>query len=150
MKSIVIYESVHHNNTEKVAKVISDEINAELVNVRNFSDSHRALDDYDLVGFGSGIYYSKIHKNIKKFIKNTEHMNNQKTFIFTTSGRGNKSFHKKFKELLNSKGFDVVAEFSCKGFDTFLPFKLVGGLNKGQPNEEDLNNAKEFAKSLLN
>jgi flavodoxin len=149
MKSIIIYESVHHHNTEKVAKVIANEIGAELVNVRNFNDSHENLDDYDLVGFGSGIYYSKIHKNIKKFIDTTEHMDNQKTFIFTTSGRGETSLHKKFKEILNSKGFDVVSEFACKGFDTFLPFKLVGGLNNGQPNEEDLANAREFAKYLL-
>ena len=149
MKSIIVYESVHHNNTEKIAKVIADEIDAELVNVRNFTDSHKNLDDYELIGFGSGIYYSKIHKNIKKFIETIEHMDNQKTFIFTTSGRGKKSFHKKFKELLDSKGFDVIAEFTCKGFDTFGPFKIVGGINKGQPNEEDLANARKFAKSLL-
>jgi len=149
MKSIVIFESIHHNNTEKIAKIIADEIGAELVNVRKFTDSHKDLDDYDLVGFGSGIYYGKIHKNIKKFIETTEHIDNQRTFIFTTSGRGKKSFHKKFKELLESQGFDVVAEFVCKGFDTFGPLKIVGGINKGRPNEEDLANAKSFGKSLL-
>ncbi|MCL2156789.1 MAG: flavodoxin family protein [Methanobrevibacter sp.] len=149
MKSIVVYESVHHNNTEKVAKVIADEIGAELVNVRNFSEFHGNLDEYDLVGFGSGIYFGKIHKNLKKFIESTEHTDKTKTFIFTTSGRGTLKFHKKFKEILDSKGFDIVDEFACKGFDTFLPFKLVGGLNKGQPNGEDLANARKFAESLL-
>jgi flavodoxin len=149
MKSIIIYESVHHNNTEKIAKVIADEINAELVNVKDFADYHKNLDDYDLVGFGSGIYYSKIHKNIKNFIEAVEHINNQKTFIFTTSGRAKKGFNKKFKELLDSKGFDVVDDFFCKGFDTFGPLKIVGGINKGHPNEKDLANAKNFAKSLL-
>lgn len=149
MKSIVIYESIHHNNTEKIAKVISDEIGAELVNVKNFADSHKNLDDYDLVGFGSGIYYGKIHKNIKKFIETTEHMDNQKIFIFTTSGRLKEDFINKFKELLNSNGFDVVADFSCKGFDTFGPLRLIGGINKDQPNEEDLANAKSFAEALL-
>ncbi|MBZ9570096.1 flavodoxin family protein [Methanobrevibacter sp. TMH8] len=149
MKSIVIYESIHHNNTEKIAKVIADEIDAELVNVRNFTDSHKNLDDYDLVGFGSGIYYGKIHKNIKKFIETTEHMDNQKTFIFTTSGRSKEEYNEKFEELLSSKGFNVIANFTCKCFDTFGPLKLVGGINKGRPNEEDLDNAKNFAKSLL-
>jgi len=149
MKSIVIYESVHHNNTEKVAKVIADEIDAELVNVRKFDELGKNLEDYDLVGFGSGIFFSKVHKNIRKFLDNIDGMNNQKTFIFTTSGRGTTGLDKKFNEILSAKGFDVIAEFACKGFDTFLPFKLVGGLNKGQPNEEDLANAKSFAKSLL-
>lgn len=149
MRSIIIYESVHHNNTEKIAKVIAHEIGAELVNVRNFADSHKNLDDYDLVGFGTGIYYGKIHKNIKKFIENIECTDNQKAFIFTTSGRAKKDFNTKFKDLLNSKGFDVVVDFLCKGFDTFGPFKLIGGINKDRPNEEDLANAKIFAKSLL-
>ena len=149
MKSIVIYESVHHNNTEKVANVIADEIGAELVNVRKFNDSYGNLEGYDLVGFGSGIYSSNIHKNIKNFVENIENSDKQRTFIFTTSGRGKESFNKKFKEFLDSNGFDVIADFTCKGFDTWGPLKLIGGINKGQPNEEDLANAKSFAKSLL-
>lgn len=148
MKCIIIYESIHHNNTEKVAKVITDEIGAELVNVRDFNKKHENLNEYDLVGFGSGIYYGKIHKNIKNFIDTTEHMDNQKSFIFTTSGRSKSSFNAKFKDFLNSKGFNVIADFNCKGFDTFGPLKIVGGINKEHPNEDDLNNAKTFAKSL--
>lgn len=149
MKSIVIYESIHHNNTEKIAKILADEIDAELVNVRNFADYHKNLDDHDSVGSGSGIYYGKTHKNIKKFIETTEHVDNQKTFIFTTSGRSKDEYNEKFENLLSSKGFNVIANFTCKGFDTFGPFKLVGGINKGRPNEKDLANAKSFAKSLI-
>jgi len=149
MKSIIIYESVHHNNTEKVAKVIASEIGADLVNVRNFADSYKNLNDYDLIGFGSGIYGGKIHKNLKKFIETIEHVENQKTFIFTTSGMSKEKYLKKFKELLFFKGFEVIGEFTCKGFDTFGPFKIIGGINKGKPNEEDLANAKNFAMSLL-
>lgn len=99
MKCIIIYESIHHNNTEKVAKVIADEIGAELVNVRDFNKNYENLDEYDLVGVGSGIYYGKIHKNIKNFIDTTEHMDNQKSFIFTTSGRTKSSFNEKFKDF---------------------------------------------------
>jgi len=46
------------------------------------------------------------------------------------------------------KGFDVIKEFSCKGFDTVGPFKFIGGISKGRPNEKDLENAKNFARSL--
>lgn len=149
MKSIVIYESIHHNNTEKIANVIADEIGAELVNVRNFAEYHKNLNEYDLIGFGSGIYKSEVHKNIKKFVETTEHRDNQKTFIFTTSGTGKESYNKKFKDFLNLKGFDVIAEFACKGFDTFGLLKIIGGISKGRPNEDDIANAKNFAKSLL-
>ena len=36
----------------------------------------------------------------------------------------------------------------CKGYDTFGPFKLVGGIAKGHPDEEDMKNAVDFVKGL--
>lgn len=51
-------------------------------------------------------------------------------------------------KIFNSRGFNVIADFNCKGFDTFGPLKIVGGINKDHPNEDDLNDAKKFAKSL--
>ena len=42
----------------------------------------------------------------------------------------------------------VIGKFGCKGYDTFGPFKLVGGIAKGHPDEEDIKNAVEFVKGL--
>jgi flavodoxin len=53
------------------------------------------------------------------------------------------------KEKLENKGMKVLGGFSCKAWDTYGPFKLMGGINKGRPNEEDLKKAREFAKGLL-
>ena len=108
------------------------------------------LQQYDLVGFGSGIYHLKHHKSLLKFAEKLP-QTNQKAFIFSTSGQtGNRSskFHKQVREKLQAKGFDVVGEFNCAGFDTFGPLKLVGGISKGRPNEEDLKNAEAFAEKL--
>jgi flavodoxin len=52
------------------------------------------------------------------------------------------------KELLMNRGFSVVGEFSCKGWNTWGPLKLVGGTNKGRPNAEDLEEARAFARGL--
>lgn len=41
-----------------------------------------------------------------------------------------------------------MGEFSCKGYDTFGPFKLIGGISKGHPDKNDLDNAKAFFKGL--
>jgi len=38
----------------------------------------------------------------------------------------------------------VAGEFCCKGFNTFGPFKLVGGTSKGHPDEADLENVRRF------
>jgi hypothetical protein len=41
-----------------------------------------------------------------------------------------------------------VGDFSCNGWDTWGPLKLVGGTNKGRPNEQDLQEARVFARGL--
>ncbi len=52
------------------------------------------------------------------------------------------------KEKLQSKGYVIVDEFSCPGFNTNSFLKYFGGLNKGRPNAEDLKRAEEFARNL--
>lgn len=42
-----------------------------------------------------------------------------------------------------------MGRFSCKGFDTFGPFKLIGGVAKGHPDDRDLAAAVEFYKKLI-
>ncbi|MCR5649681.1 MAG: hypothetical protein K6F86_00695 [Lachnospiraceae bacterium] len=38
--------------------------------------------------------------------------------------------------------------FLCKGFDTYEPFKFVGGIQKGHPDEEELEAAVDFYKEI--
>lgn len=40
---------------------------------------------------------------------------------------------KALRRIAAKKGCPVLGEFSCKGYDTFGPFKLVGGIAKGAP-----------------
>lgn len=50
--------------------------------------------------------------------------------------------------VAKEKGCPVLGEFSCKGYDTFGPFKLVGGIAKGHPNATDLENARSFFRRI--
>jgi flavodoxin len=50
--------------------------------------------------------------------------------------------------MLQAKGFQITGEFSCKGLTTFGPAKLFGGVNKGRPNAQDVEEAQAFAKTL--
>ena len=103
----------------------------------------------DLVGFGSGIYGGRHHRLLLEFVDGLPRSDGKQAFIFSTSGgpNGSKS-HRRLKEALARKGFAILGEFSCKGFDTFGPFKLIGGLNKGRPNGQDLADAERFAREL--
>ena len=52
------------------------------------------------------------------------------------------------KKKLKEKGFDIVGEVSCRGFDTAGPFKFMREISKGRPNERDLENARRFVRNL--
>ena len=146
MKTLIVYASVHHQNTEKVAKVIAAELGADLVSVGEVQPD--ALTTCDLIGFGSGIYNGKFHKALLQFVETLPTVTGKQAFIFSTCGVRGTQWHAAFKELLASRGFSVVGEFSCKGWNTNAFFKLFGGINKGRPNEKDLEEARRFAHGL--
>ena len=148
MRSLIILFSYHHKNTEKVAQVIAKTLGAEIKSPSEADPC--SLASYDLVGFGSGIYFGKLHKVLLQFADKIPQAANKKAFIFSTSGQSGKvsKFHKQLNEKLVAKGFDIVDEFNCAAFDTFGLLKIGGGLNKGRPNEDDLKQAEEFALSL--
>jgi len=151
MKTLIIYNSTHHGNTEKIAVAMNEVLNAELV--KSDEVDITTLSKYDLIGFGSGIYYGKHHKSLFELINKLTNQKGKKAFILSTSGMKKRRFFHGFdrtlKKKLLEKGFRIIGEFNCRGWDTY-PFwvKPFGGVNKGRPNEEDLENARSFAKDL--
>jgi flavodoxin len=153
MKTAIVFVSIHHGNTERVAKEIADVLEAKLLKPDEATED--VLSGFDLLGFGSGIYYSKHHKNLLKLIDKLPVVKNKKAFIFSTSGVSDRLVeknlaknHKAIKSKLTEKGFDVVDEFSCCGFMTWAYYKLLGGRNKGRPNQDDLKRARSFALNM--
>ncbi len=148
MKTLVICFSYHHKNTAKIALAIAGPLNAEIKTPSEVDPN--GLSEYDLVGFGSGVYYGKLDKSLLELTDKLPQVTDKKAFIFSTSGRtGNApKFHKQLREKLQAKGFNIVNEFNCAGFDTFGPLKLVGGTNKERPNPDDIKQAEAFAQSL--
>ena len=150
MKTIVIVKSIHHKNTIKVANAIAKVLNAEIKNPNDIKPE--ILKEYDLVGFGSGIYGEKHHESLLDLADTLPQVTNKKAFIFSTSAIMGKNKvakdHLILREKLQSKGYIVVDEFACKGFNTNSFMKYLGGMNKGRPNAEDLKNAEEFALNL--
>jgi len=146
MKSLVVYISVEHGNTEKVARAIAEVIGADLKAVKDVDLG--TLSDYQMIGVGSGIFKGKFHVGLLKFVNDLPPSRSQ-AFIFSTSGYGTDQYHDEIRKTLEGKGYRVIGDFACKGWDTYGPFKLTGGINKKRPNEEDLMAAKEFGKNLL-
>lgn len=119
--------------------------------------SPEELSHYDLVGFGSGIYSYQHHKSLLDLADKLPQVDSKKAFIFSTTGApstfGESALtealeqHKPLKVKLQSKGYVIVDEFICAGFNTNGFLRLFGGINKGRPNAEDLKHAEEFARN---
>ena len=138
----VIYCSVHHKNTEKLISYVDTTDNFDLCKSEDIK-----LGDYDLIGFASGIYMGKLHGKLIRFIK-TNQSKLKNIFLVYTSGSRSKKYGKKIKKELTDLGLSVIDTFSCKGFDTYGPWKLIGGLAKKHPNENDFANYSLFIKNL--
>ena len=147
MRSIIIYASTHHGNTKKLVDAISGE--CEIVVVDATKVREKDLKDYDLIGFASGIFYTKFAAPVLGFAAVNLPMNKD-VFFIATAGNTNKGNFKSIEAITNEKQCRVVGRFQCKGFDTYGPMKLIGGINKDRPNGDDLKAAVEFYKGIIN
>ena len=141
MKTAIIYYSKHHGNTKKVIDAICENNDITLIDATKTESKN--LSEYDLIGFASGIYYSKFHKSVLEFAENNL-PKGKKVFFIYTYGAEKDSYTKMIREVVSNKSADVLGEFGCFGFNTFGPFKLIGGIAKGHPDKTDYNNAIKF------
>ncbi len=145
MKTAICYLSCHHGNTRKVVQAMAALDGADLIDVR--TRQMVRLEEYDRVGFASGIYGFAMHRALIAFARQYLPAGKPVFFVCTYGGaKGNGT--KTLRQIAREKGCPVLGEFSCKGYDTFGPFKLVGGLAKGRPNAEDLEKARAFYRGL--
>jgi flavodoxin len=146
MKTVLIYASYHHMNTQKIAVAMAHAMGAEALPIEKAEPD--IIKSYDLIGLGSGIYYGKFDTRITDFISSND-WTGKKTFVFSTSGFGMDRYNNGPLRLLEEKNAEVLGSFHCRGYDTYPLFKLVGGLSKGYPNEEDIKDAEKFALEML-
>jgi flavodoxin len=137
-------------NTKKVAQVFSKVLDAEIKTPQQINPQE--IQRYELVGFGAGIDGGKHYKPVLDLTDKLPQVDNKKAFLFSTAAlTGDKKLakdHKSLREKLESKGYMIVDEFQCKGFNTNSFMKYFGGMNRGRPNAKDLKNAKEFVTNL--
>lgn len=147
MKTAIIYYSKHHENTKKlldaIRKASADEIT--LFDVTKTASVN--WQDYDLVGFASGIYYSKFDKSVLEFAKNNPPKGKNVFFIYTC-GAEKDGYTKAIRAALTGSGAAILGEYGCLGYDTFGPFKLIGGIAKNHPDDADVQKAITFYQTL--
>ena len=147
MKTLIIYKSYHHQNTYRLIKHLKDKYNFELLNVDEI-DNNLDLSKYDYIGLASGIYGFEFHKDIISLI-NKRNINNKKVFLIFTSCLDKASFASSIKKELLKFNNEIIGVYHTKGYTTFGPLKLFGGVNKNRPNESDFVNLDLFLEKYL-
>jgi len=101
----------------------------------------------DRIGFASGIYYGAFAKQIQIFAEENLPEGRQ-VFLIETCGAPRKGYFSVMEKIAVNKNCRVTGKYECLGFDTFGPFKIIGGLQKGHPTQEEIRRAVEFYQSL--
>ncbi|OCB22677.1 flavodoxin [Mycobacterium malmoense] len=147
MRSLIVCASRSHGNTRLVADRMAEVLDAEVVTPESVGPE--IVRDYDLIGFGSGVYYMMADARLRKLIRQLPAADHHTAaFTFFTSGAREiplLGYHRPLRDKLEGKGFEVIGSFSCRGFDTVGPFGFIGGINRGRPNVHDLDRAAAFA-----
>lgn len=155
LRSLVIVLSYHHGNTEKIANTIANVLGAEVKTPDQVYPEK--LREYDLIGFGSGIYGATFDPSMLTLADRLSSAAGKKAFLFSTYGAPGfavtRDFvannHAEMRDKLKLKGYMVIGEFGCAGWNTNSFLRFFGGINKGRPDAGDLANAETFARDLL-
>lgn len=147
MKTTIIYVSVHHHNTRRLAEVLATAFAADLVSAEDSAGLD--VSTSELVGLGSGIYFWQHHAALFHVVENWTKPP-KRVFLFSTAGLPFLHYlhHARLRKKLIAKGCKVVGEFCCRGWDTVGPLWLLGGINRRHPDDHDFARAREFAELI--
>ena len=145
MKTAIVYYSKHHGNTKKLLDAIAAQAEVTLIDVLSAEDTDLSV--FELIGFASGIYFSSFAKQVLEYAE--MHLPSGKdVFLINTCGFQTGVYFDAIRKVIKAKECRVLGAYQCLGYDTFGPFKLVGGIAKGHPNAEDIDGAVQFYKNL--
>ena len=145
MKTAIVYPSEHHGNTKKLLDAIAAKHDVDLIDVTK--QPPEDLSGYDRIGLASGVYYTSFAKPLLAYARERLPEGTPVFYIYT-HGAPKGDFLGAVRKVMEAKGCKELGAYRCMGFDTFGPFKLVGGIAKGHPTEEEIAGAVAFYESL--
>ncbi len=152
MKSLILYYSTYGNHTKQLAELFGRMLKADLISLRNTRDID--IEQYDLIGFGSGIYHESMAPQIFRCAEQLK-LEKKDVFIFSTSGVGMTFYNKRLIKLCKEKGANCRGSFACKGsfqskdFCENKVFELMGNLSQGHPSSKDIRKAERFIDRVM-
>ena len=138
MTDISVVVDSRGGNTRKVADAIAEEMSVKAQDVIT-----SLPDEAKILFLGSGTYGGKPGEAMIKFVGSGD-FTGRKVAIFGTSASlaGGQKMVDVMTDMLKQKGATILGNYHCRG-KTFV-------VNWGHPGREDLDNAKKFAREMIN
>lgn len=149
MKTVILYQSTHHGNTKKlVDAIVNAHPEVDTIDVMSLGkNEYPDLSAYHCIGAASGIYYGEFGKDLKRVLDHSLRAEDKVFGIMTYGGKSQHYGHD-LAAVCQVKFANLVQIYGCLGFDTWGPFKLKGGVQKGHPTAEEVEGAVEFYEKL--
>ena len=100
-----------------------------------------------MIGFASGIDFGKFYEVVENFARDHLPFKKQVFFLYTCA-MDRKGFTDSIREIAAQKEAVVLGEYGCKGYNTYGPWKVIGGMNKKHPTQEEIASAVTFFENL--
>ena len=142
MKTAIVYYSKHHGNTLKLLEALKAK-DPDIVMIDVLGNPDPDLSSFDVIGAASGIYSSKFAKQLTTFLRQNL-PSSRKVFALYSCGQLRPGYTDEIKSIASERSCEYLGEYGCLGFDTFGPFKLIGGLAKGHPTAAEIEGAVIF------
>ncbi|HUL62763.1 MAG TPA: EFR1 family ferrodoxin, partial [Methanocella sp.] len=141
-------------NTEKVAIALYEKLAkagfaVEPVRYQDLEDLPEATDGVDLLGVGFPTFFGYPPKFMTDALKSLRKVHGTDAFVFTTYGgitAGDSLYDA--ARVLAGKGYGILGGLKIEGSDDYPQGRAIG-LNKGRPDEKDLDVAREFVDRIL-
>jgi flavodoxin len=112
MKYVIVYWS-RYGNGKRIVDYLAGKLKKKTSDVKIFKTDESDPTDMpkaDLYIFSAPAEAFNVQKNMRKFMKNLQGMENKKYAIINTHGMQNKNWLKKMEKLLSKKDMKKIAE----------------------------------------
>jgi len=147
MKTLIIVFS-QTGNTRNVAERISEGIRKSggSCDIMGLSDT-RDLDQYDLVGIGTPVFYYKEPFHVRTFLEELPPQQDKPWFVFCTHGSVMGVTLESMAGELAGKGARVIGSHHTYA-DAWVPFYPHPTVTTGHPDERELEEARAFGREV--
>ena len=145
MKSLIVYASRHHGNTKKLVRYLSDRYGIALMDAQ--AAQTLADEDYDLIGFASGIDFGKLYPEVTALAQKLSP--GKGIYALYTCAKDQAKYGLEIELIAGQTGCRYLGKYGCKGYNTYGPLKIIGGMNKMHPDAQELENACIFYERIV-